>query len=188
MWIEFELSEKEFETIEQYYQALIKSKQCDDISDILGRIVKSYQHVGKPERNTAIFKMRNEGCTLEEIAKKFNITKERVRQIYLREERRKNAYAILKKKEETGYSDFYKCMIDAAKELNINEAMVVKSYKCLLRARIVQELDKDYMALDYYTDSDLLNIRGIGIISVDLIRKANDMFKHLHNEQLISTQ
>ena len=182
MWIEFELSEKEFETIEQYYQALIKSKQFDDISDILGRIVNSYQHVGKPERNAAIFQMKNEGHTLEEIGKKFNITKERVRQIYLREERRRNTYAILKKKEQTGYSRFYNCMIDAAKDLSINEAVAIKAYRCLSRARIIQELDKDHTALDYYTDSDLLNIRGIGIASVDLIRKANDMFKHSCDE------
>ena len=42
----------------------------------------------KAERNKKIYQMRQEGATLEAIGRKFGIGKERVRQIYLKEERR----------------------------------------------------------------------------------------------------
>ena len=41
----------------------------------------------KTDRNKAIYQMRQDGATLEAIGRKFGIGKERVRQIYLREER-----------------------------------------------------------------------------------------------------
>lgn len=42
----------------------------------------------KTDRNRAILEMRKDGATLAEIGRRFEIGKERVRQIYLREERR----------------------------------------------------------------------------------------------------
>ena len=41
----------------------------------------------KTDRNRAILEMRKDGVTLAEIGRRFEIGKERVRQIYLREER-----------------------------------------------------------------------------------------------------
>lgn len=53
----------------------------------------------KTERNKAIYQMRQGGATLEAIGRKFGIGKERVRQIYLREERR---FRYLKYKKRNG--------------------------------------------------------------------------------------
>ena len=44
----------------------------------------------KTERNKRIYEERKAGLTLEDIAKRYNLTKERVRQIALRQERQYN--------------------------------------------------------------------------------------------------
>ena len=59
----------------------------------------------KLERNYKIFKLREDGLSLEAIAKKFSISRERVRQVFLNTEILKNRLDSIKKRKEINYLD-----------------------------------------------------------------------------------
>ena len=126
------------------------------------------------DRNHEIYKLHEKGLSYGVIGKQFGISKERVRQIYLREARRiKSEQEHAKAVETSGRYTFY----DALLEIGTPGTMATRIYRCLTRSGIQQEMFDNHSSLDKYSDDYLLLIRNFGASSLIFARKANEIYK-----------
>ena len=51
-----------------------------------------------------------------------------------------------------------------------------KAYRCLLRAGIIQYMYENDVNLDHWSDEELMSIRNFGVASLDICRRANELY------------
>lgn len=176
MFVEIELSEHDYEQFQKEFKVFEKTKQNIYISKILGKVSKACLHRTKSERNLQILDLKEQNLTYEAIGNKFGISKERVRQIYLRERRRRDYANELYEKKKSSRHDFYICLERACVLLDREPYLATRAYNSLARAGIIKHLEEDNVTLDFYEDAYLLNIRGFGVSLLDICRKANEIY------------
>ncbi len=126
------------------------------------------------ERNAQIFELHEQGTSYRNIGKKFNLSYERVRQIYKHEAaKRDRARWIQDQIDNKIEYQFLAALTEAAKELNL-ETVVTRSFNYLYRSSIIQNLDEK--PLNTYTDDELLQIPRFGETTLKLTRRANDIY------------
>ena len=125
--------------------------------------------INYPERNKEIVELKDSGMTYQQLSEKYELSRERVRQIYSNEmskRERINRY---------GNAKFYDAIEQANTILNGARSLPIKIMNGLLRAGIIREMNETGCSISRWSDEQLLRIRGFGIKIVDTIRLANDV-------------
>lgn len=126
------------------------------------------------ERNREIFALHECGQSYSQLSIQFGISPSRVSQIYKKERDRVN-YEKVHLDAVNGEIPY--TFLDALKEVCETEMQVTRIFRCLDRASIIVELDKNRGSLDSYSDETLLSIRNFGTISLIFARRANELYK-----------
>jgi transposase len=90
------------------------------------------QKLKKTERNKELVELREKGISCQEIANRFNISKQRVTEIYFREKNR----GLIKKEKKTKWSSFYPNFIKDYQEGHTIQEVADK-YGCSTRTVFV---------------------------------------------------
>lgn len=130
-------------------------------------------NVNNEKRNREIYNLKENGMTYSQIGSKFNLSKERIRQICLKEQR----YIESEKLHAKAVNDiipytFWDALMDACE----TKSQAVRCYNCLSRAGIIHEIEDSDGSLDSYSDEMLLSIRNFGTLSLIFSRRANKKF------------
>ena len=125
-------------------------------------------------RNKQIVQMHDDGMSYEKIGQQFGITKERARQIYIR---MTTLIKTCEKKEqnEKEYLRYKKLFMNAAENLGLEDRVGIRVYRCLYRAKIIDELINGTHILSDYNDEYLMWIRNFGDRSLAVVREAERM-------------
>lgn len=115
------------------------------------------------ERNEQILAMRKEGKSYTQLANKFGLSRERIRQIVVKME------TIGKH----AHQEYYDALVKACSNLGYSEVTATRTYKCLLRGHIFAEMKAENLTLDDFSDYELLQIRNFGIYCLNVVREAN---------------
>ena len=182
MWIEVNLNEKEMQNLDIFYNKLIKTESDTDVKNALKKIVETYRHNIKPQRNADILALRDKGYTFDAIANKYDISRQRVRQICIKEERKRKAISEMQNAKFNSFPAFYACLLKAVSFVEVDNGCAIRVYNCLNRAGIIQEMCENHTTLDEYDDLYLLSIRNFGPNSLALARQANVFYKELESE------
>lgn len=126
------------------------------------------------ERNREIFNLKESGMSYSQIGSKFNLSRERIHQICLKEQRRIESENLhVKAVNGTIVYTFWDALIDVCE----TRSQAVRIHNCLNRAGIIREIEDDGGSLDSYSDEDLLKIRNFGVLSLIFSRRANKLFE-----------
>lgn len=147
------------------------------------------------ERNIDIYNQKQQGKTLRELAKEYNLSRERIRQIVHKEQLKIDRIEADRiRKEEISSGDrlysFLDALQDARIENDLSENVETRVYNCLRRAGIMQRICNGECTLADYSDEQLLKIRNFGVNSLDLARKAYDLWRNknkLHSSKHSNT-
>lgn len=116
----------------------------------------------KAERNLEIFELKEKGFTFDKIAKKYGITRERVRQIYLREKRRKERVNKL-----------------PYLRINMQDRNDIRFYYSVLRYTFLHYGKQHFLSKEEFLNinpEDFKRIRQVGAIKVDrLVELQNEL-------------
>lgn len=115
------------------------------------------------KRNEQILEMRKEGKTYTQLANEFGLSRERIRQIVIKTE----TYG------KHTHQEWYDAIIKACHNLGYSETAATRTYKCLLRSRLLVKMKNENLTLDDYSDYELMQIRNFGVRSLQLAREAN---------------
>ena len=115
------------------------------------------------KRNEQILKMRKEGKTYTQLANEFGLSRERIRQIVVKTE----TYG------KHTHQEWYDAIMKACHNLGYSETAATRTYKCLLRSRLLVRMKNENLTLDDFSDYELLRIRNFGTACLDLAREAN---------------
>jgi len=177
MYIEVDITEEEIDIFRKFYDDLFRNNPKHEVIPFLHKVIKSTDCVSRPERDERIFEMRENGATYQRIGEQFDISRERARQIYKREQRKKNYYHRLHACALNEHTPFFRCLEEACAEMGYGQTLAIKTYKGLARAGILKYIEDNALYLDGYTDEELLSIRQFGITMLDIARKASDIYK-----------
>lgn len=172
MWIKFEITEDEIQKLHDWF--IIHQDTIDDdvLKRVLNRIINSLQCRPKEVRNSQIYDMRCNQYSYSDIAREFGISRERARQIFEREEQNRRLSSIETKTD----TNFLECLEKANEELGGAKNLPIRTYKSLLRCGIIQAIQENNISLNEFSDSKLLSIRNFGIASLDITRKAYEIY------------
>ena len=137
------------------------------------------------KRNRQIYEYHINGMSLSDLAIKFNLSKSRINQIVHHE------YMLIEKniKEKQRQSliesgkvpyDFLDALRDARIKLKYPESLETRTYNCLKRAKILDDICKEGLAR--YKDEYLLNIRGFGEKCLTLTKEAYELLKNKRDQ------
>jgi len=125
------------------------------------------------KRNQEIFNLKESGMSYSQIGSKFNLSKERIRQIYLKEQRHIESEELhVKAVNGTIVYTFWDALIDVCE----TKSQAVRIHNCLNRAGIIHEIEVGSGSLDSYSDELLLSIRNFGVLSLIFSRRAYKKF------------
>ena len=125
-------------------------------------------------RNKQIVQMRNDGMTYEKIGQQFGITRERARQIYIRMTTLIETYEK-KEQNEKEYLRYKQLFMNAAENLGFEDRVGTRVYRCLCRAKVIDDLINGVHILLDYEDEYLMRIRNFGDRSLVVAREAERM-------------
>lgn len=114
----------------------------------------------KVERNEAVIAMRERGETYRAIANQFGISIPGARQICVRAEKRKRLE----------HDELAVALRSAAESLGKSEWHSTRVYECLRRNWV-----KNLAKLRETPDSELMNMSGFGVGSLEIVRKARGL-------------
>lgn len=125
------------------------------------------------KRNREIFNLKESGMSYSQIGFKFNLSKERIRQIFLKEQHHIKSE---KRHVEAVYGAIPYTFWDALIDVCETKSQAVRIHNCLNRAGIIREIEDNGGSLDSYSDKSLLSIRNFGVLSLIFSRRANKKF------------
>lgn len=126
------------------------------------------------QRNREIFNLKKSGMSYSQIGSKFNLSRERIRQICLKEQRHVESEKLhAKAVNGTIVYTFWDALIDVCE----TRSQAIRIHNCLNRAGIIREIEDDGGSLDSYSDEDLLKIRNFGVLSLIFSRRASKLFE-----------
>ena len=128
------------------------------------------------ERNAEIFKLYSNGWTYQAIGEEFGLSKERIRQICVREGKKQKLDALQDAAIISTTDAFLRACIKAVQELGLNYMLGPKTYNCLCRANVLYNLTPE-VGLARYSDEQLLLIRGFGPKLLEIARTADYIFR-----------
>lgn len=128
------------------------------------------------ERNSEIFKLYSDGWTYQAIGEEFDLSKERIRQICVREARKQKLDELQDASVISTTDAFLRACIKAVEKLDLNTMLAPKTYNCLNRAKVLYNLTPD-IGLASYSDEQLLAIRGFGPKLLEIAREADYIFR-----------
>lgn len=133
------------------------------------------------KRNREMYDLRQTGMTYTSIAKKYGLTTERVRQIVLHEQRSADQLKFLEKRKEDISSgkvrpSFIDILTYTRVHCGYNTGVEIRTFNCLWRSGIINEIDNKHRDPNSYSDADLLKIRNFGIASLNFYRKACEIW------------
>ena len=125
------------------------------------------------ERNREIFNLKESGMSYSQIGSKFNLSRERIRQIYLKEKRLIESEKLhVEAVNSTIPYTFWDALIDVCE----TKSQAVRIHNCLNRAGVIREIEDDGGSLDSYSDETLLRIKNFGVLSLIFSRRASKLF------------
>lgn len=126
------------------------------------------------KRNREIFALHECGQSYSQLGIQFGLSKERIRQIYIKEkEHAKNEKSHIDAVKGSIPYTFYDALMDVCETSN----QVTRIFRCLNRAGIINEIEKNNGTLDSYSDESLMTIRNFGTLSLIFARRANKQYK-----------
>lgn len=126
------------------------------------------------KRNREIFNLKESGMSYSQLGSKFNLSKERIRQIYLKEKRRIESEKLhAKAVNSTIPYTFWDALIDSCE----TKSQAIRIHNCLNRAGIIREIEDNGVSLDSYSDETLLKIRNFGVLSLIFSRRASKLYE-----------
>lgn len=136
--------------------------------------IRNENNMYTADRNREIFALKESGRTYSQIGIQFGLSKERVRQIYLREkENIEKENSHVNAVEGNVPYTFYDAIMDVCE----NSKQATRIFKCLNRAGIINVIENHNGSLDSYSDESLMAIRNFGTISLVFARRANRQYK-----------
>lgn len=122
----------------------------------------------KTERDGEILMMYANGKSYSTISKKYNLTKERVKQI-IRTQKAKEKQAVFISNENV--SSFFNNVEDICIEQGLHKKIFTNIYNSLSESGIVLAMMHGD-DLDNWTDEQLLRLKGFGEMSLQIVREA----------------
>ena len=118
-----------------------------------------------------------------QIGSKFNLSRERIRQICLKEQRGIESEKLHVEAVNGAIPyTFWDALIDVCE----TKSQAIRIHNCLNRAGIIREIEDDGGSLDSYSDETLLKIRSFGVLSLIFSRRANKKFAEKRNSHVNS--